>query len=448
MRNATTASAPATISGMPAKWFANGDEVDVTMVSGSAAGESGAGGAGSYVASKAKISCSLDCTTFTYTITTSPADSGTSYGVVTIPGAGASAGIAVGNITRSGATAKVVGVTAGLFSTNSVVNISPTSGTAPSSESAYVGNWLITCSDANCTSFTFGPVALTPATPATGTNIQAYSANTPPDKDKMITWLRGQDNQGDEKGPGNGITVRSSVHGDVLHSRPLVINYGDTRGIVVFYGSNDGVYRAVNGNQKTDITSSGITVPAGGELWGLILPDHYQLINRYRANSPEVKFPGTILSTAQPKDYFVDGPTGVYQKLKADGSIDKAIIYLTMRRGGRFIYALDVTNPMAPKYVWSISHQSPGFEELGQTWSRPRLTLLQNYATTDATGQKVHTPVLVFGAATIPPRTRSRPRATPWGAASSWSMRSTAPRCSAPARPALPPATPAARSMP
>ena len=110
VRNATTASAPATISGMPAKWFANGDEV-ITMVSGSAAGESGAGGAGSYVASKAKISCSLDCTTFTYTITTSPAESGTSYGVVTIPGAGASAGIAVGNITRSGATAKVVGVT-------------------------------------------------------------------------------------------------------------------------------------------------------------------------------------------------------------------------------------------------------------------------------------------------------------------------------------------------
>ena len=404
VRNATTASSPATISGMPAKWFADGDEVDVTMVSGSAAGESGAGGAGSYVASKAKISCSFDCTSFTYTITTSPPESGTSYGVVTIPGAGASAGIATGNITRSGATAKVVGVTAGLFSTNSVVNISPTSGTAPNSESAYVGNWLITCSDANCTSFTFGPVALTPSTPATGTNIQAYSSNTPPDKDKMITWLRGQDNQGDEKGPGTGgITVRSSVHGDVLHSRPLVINYGDARGIVVFYGSNDGVYRAVNGNQRTDITSSGITVPAGGELWGLILPDHYQLINRYRANSPEVKFPGTFLSTAQPKDYFVDGPTGVYQKLKPDGSIDKAIIYLTMRRGGRFVYALDVTNPMAPKYVWSISHQTPGFEELGQTWSRPRLTLLQNYKeTTDSTGVKVHTPVLVFGAAYDP----------------------------------------------
>ena len=41
----------------------------------------------------------------------------------------------------------------------------------------------------------------------------------------------------------------------------------------------------------------------------------------------------------------MDGPTGVYQKLNADGTIAKAYIYLTMRRGGRLIYALDVTQP-------------------------------------------------------------------------------------------------------
>jgi type IV pilus assembly protein PilY1 len=187
------------------------------------------------------------------------------------------------------------------------------------------------------------------------------------------------------------VTVRGSVHGDVLHSRPLVINYGDTRGIVVFYGSNDGVYRAVNGNQSAAING----VPAGGELWGLILPDHYKLINRYRSNSPELKFPSSFLSSAQPKDYFVDGPTGVYQKLNADGTINRAIIYLTMRRGGRFIYAIDVTQPYSPRYLWSISHQTTGFEELGQTWSRPRLTLLQNLK---SGSPAVPTPVLVFGA--------------------------------------------------
>jgi type IV pilus assembly protein PilY1 len=68
-----------------------------------------------------------------------------------------------------------------------------------------------------------------------------------------------------------------------------------------------------------------------------------------------------------------------------------------MRRGGRLMYAIDVTQPLQPKVLWSISQQTTGFEELGQTWSRPRLTLLQNYGTM-VDGKLVRTPVLVFGA--------------------------------------------------
>ena len=407
-----SANTSATVGGSwPSKWFGTNGEVDIVYLSGTSVGESTSGGAGSYVASKAKITCATaDCSSFTYTITTLPAVAGTSYGSVTIPGSAVTT-VAEGDITRAGDTATVKNIPAGTFTTGTTVIIGAESGSAPSSESAYTGQWTISCPEATCSSFTFGPVVQTPASPATGANIQAYSGNTSPDKDVLIKWLRGQDNHGDEKGPANGVTVRPSAHGDVLHSRPLVINYGDdSRGIVVYYGSNDGVFRAVNGNQTKPIVSSvtsgttttAVTVPAGGELWGLILPDHYQLINRYRTNSPELKFPGTLLTTALPKDYFVDGPTGVYQKLNADNTIARAIIYLTMRRGGRFMYALDVTQPLAPKVLWSRSHQTAGFEELGQTWSRPRLTLLQNYFTTttnaDGTTTKTHIPVLVFGA--------------------------------------------------
>ena len=218
----------------------------------------------------------------------------------------------------------------------------------------------------------------------------AFGTGTPlPDRNTVIRWVRGEDNAGDEKGPGGTITVRPSIHGDVLHSRPLVINYGDSRGIVVFYGSNEGVFHAVNGNQTGAIG----TVPAGDELWGIVLPEHYGQLNRQRLNSPELKFPSTILPTAQPKDYFVDGPSGAYQKLKADGTIDKAYIFMTMRRGGRFIYALDVSTPTAPVVLWKIDANTAGFSELGQTWSRPRLTLLQGGGSTIST-----TPVLVFGA--------------------------------------------------
>ena len=389
-RVATTDAALATATGAPALVLGSAVNatrtVNITKLSGTASNES------AYVKSDVTITClNASCTSFTYPITVTPASTGTpatATTTMTVSLSGSSsASVPAGNITRSGATATVSGVPALLFSNGQTVNIA-VSGSAQANEAGYVGTWVITCPAAGCTSFTFGPVPLTPDTPATGTNMQAFSGSTPPDRDTVIRWLRGQDNYGDEKGPGGTITVRGSVHGDVLHSRPLVVNYGDSRGIVVFYGSNDGVYRAVNGNQTAAIG----TVPAGGEMWGLVLPEHFNEINRQRLASPELKFPGTMLASAQPKDYFVDGGTGAYQKLKADGTtIDKAYLFLTMRRGGRFMYGLDVSDPAAPVVMWKIDTTTPGFEELGQTWSRPRVTLLQG-------GGLGTTPVLVFAA--------------------------------------------------
>lgn len=218
----------------------------------------------------------------------------------------------------------------------------------------------------------------------------------------LINWVRGEDNKGDELSPTDPpspslpYTVRPSIHGDVVHSRPVVINYGDSaRGLVVFYGANDGVFRAVNGNQMAAIGS----VPPGGELWGLVLQDHFDKLKRQRANTPEIHFPADNLTNI--KDYFVDGSAGVYQKLKADGSIDKAVLYLTMRRGGRFIYALDVSDPAAPAVLWRVKSTDSGFAELGQTWSRPRVTVIKGYAN----------PVLVFGAGYNPAEDAEPPSA-------------------------------------
>jgi type IV pilus assembly protein PilY1 len=142
----------------------------------------------------------------------------------------------------------------------------------------------------------------------------------------------------------------------------------------VYYGANDGVFRAVNGNQTTGSIGG---VPPGDELWGLVLTEHFDQYNRQRLASPALKFPTTTLSSARPKDYFVDGPTASYQRTKADGTIDKAYIFVTMRRGGRFMYALDVSDPLVPKVMWKIAETDAAFTELGQTWSRPRATLVQ-----------------------------------------------------------------------
>jgi type IV pilus assembly protein PilY1 len=71
-----------------------------------------------------------------------------------------------------------------------------------------------------------------------------------------------------ELGPGAPVTVRSSIHADVLHSRPAVVNYGGSIGVVVYYGTNDGVFHAVNGNRTQGIGAT----RAGGEIWASSRP--------------------------------------------------------------------------------------------------------------------------------------------------------------------------------
>jgi type IV pilus assembly protein PilY1 len=399
-RTGSEDSATATATGAPANWFGVniGDTKVVSIqTSGTAPNEE------AYSLNQVTITC-LDagCTSFTYPVTVSPGTVITGASMTaTLQGQG-SVNIPAGNITRIGTTATVTGLTANLFRNALPVSISALD-PAYDAESRYLGSWTLTCTG-TCTTATFGPVTQTPTLLEDTTispNMQVYAGSTPPDKATLIKWVRGADNMGDELSPGSGITVRPSVHGDVLHSRPVVINYGDSRGAVVYYGSNDGVFHAVNGSRADALG----TVPAGGELWGLVLPEFFNKLNRQRINSPELKLPSTALADAEPKDYFVDGATGFYQKLKDDGTIDKAYLYLTMRRGGRFIYALDVSEPTNPQFLWKISPATSGFSELGQTWSRPRVTVVQGYAN----------PVLVFGAGYDPAEDAEPPTADTMG---------------------------------
>ncbi|WP_160165355.1 pilus assembly protein [Acidovorax sp. NO-1] len=214
------------------------------------------------------------------------------------------------------------------------------------------------------------------------------------ERDLIIGWVRGTDNAGDEKGPGAPTTIRPSVHGDVLHSRPAVVNYGtaEAPNIVVFYGANDGLLRAVNGNK----TGTG----AGQELWGFVPEEHFGKLKRLRDNSPEVRISTTTINAADPKppllkDYFVDGSISVYQKVDSTGKSVKVYLYFTMRRGGRFLYALDVTDPADPKYLWRRSHTEADFAKLGQTWSEPRVAKLKGAVGTDGKIQPKF--VLVMG---------------------------------------------------
>ncbi|SEA21133.1 hypothetical protein [Variovorax sp. YR216] len=344
--------------------------------------------------------------------TTVTADSGTTP--LTITGLTYTAGSCAATA-YSTATVTATTATAPTFVAGTTINIG---GTVAANESAYVGTFKVL--SVSSTGFTYSiqtsPGSSTTCTDTTSGMTASAQGVT---RDALINWVRGSDNVGDEQSPGGGITIRPSVHGDVLHSRPAVINYGGQTGVVVFYGANDGMFRAINGNQPPAANAAPLAmgtctvssdcaiggVPPGGELWSFIPQEFYPKLQRLYNNSPIVKMPTTptgIVPTPQSKDYFFDGSPSVYQ----NGTT--AYIFLGARRGGSVLYALDVSTPAAPKFMWKHTNQDAGFAELGQTWSQPKVAILSciqnpsyNPVTCNPTGNPKLDPgypVLVFGA--------------------------------------------------
>ncbi len=204
----------------------------------------------------------------------------------------------------------------------------------------------------------------------------------------LVDFTRGKD-VNDENANANATETRPSIHGDVIHSRPLAIDYGAPTGVTVYYGANDGTLRAVNAT-------------GGNERWAFVANEFFAArttsggvspLQRMRDNTPLVSYGTTPLSGSQPRDYLFDGSTGIYQN--ADNS--KVWIYPTMRRGGRTMYALDVSNPAAPTYKWKAgcpnltddASCSAGMSGIGQTWSMPNLGFVKGYSTS--------TPVVAIG---------------------------------------------------
>jgi type IV pilus assembly protein PilY1 len=270
------------------------------------------------------------------------------------------------------------------------------------------------------------------------------------ERDNIVNFTRGQDIFDANN---NTVTtdVQAAVHGDVAHSRPLPVNYGGTTGVVLYYGANDGTFRAVQGSD-------------GKELWAFLAPEQHSKLKRLADNSPRILYPSQIVtlqvlllgtvsvgdmvtgatsgavgrvtavdlisspneltvtnitdaflpgedfsaggSTAgivldmpgvAKKDYFFDGSAGLFQN--ADDS--KIWVYPSMRRGGRMIYAFNVTAPQTPSMMWKAgcadaaltdtSSCTPGFEQMGQTWSTPSVALVKGFST------DVNSPVIIVG---------------------------------------------------
>ena len=170
----------------------------------------------------------------------------------------------------------------------------------------------------------------------------------------LVRWIRGEYTDGS----------RREQVGDPLHSIPVIMTYSvdeanDTIDSTIFVGTNEGFIHAIDAN-------------TGAEQFAFIPRELLANLDVIRHNS--------AIGVGS-KVYGIDGElTLITNDENNDGDFedindgDYAWLYAGMRRGGRNYYALDVSNVKQPKIKWSIqggTGGTTGFEELGQTWSKP-----------------------------------------------------------------------------
>jgi len=202
----------------------------------------------------------------------------------------------------------------------------------------------------------------------------------------LLNWARGKD-EFDIDGDGETEEARAQM-GDPMHSQPLLVNYAGGKS-VVHVATNEGFIHAIDHE-------------TGMENFAFIPKELMKNLRRNYENEPTRNRP-----------YGLDGGMTLWiddanNNGIVDADTDKAYLYIGMRRGGNLYYALDITNPLSPRYLWSIQGGSTtldsddataeanfatangNFEELGDTWSKPIKTKIYD-------NEKVRD-VLVFGA--------------------------------------------------
>jgi type IV pilus assembly protein PilY1 len=262
----------------------------------------------------------------------------------------------------------------------------------------------------------------------------------------LIKWVRGENTDG-EKSDGVATEARPSIHGDVLHSSPTVLTVTNTN-LYMFYGANDGMIHAIHGGPPTPSGNQ------GNEVWTFLPEEFFPKMNRLRQNTPVTwtfdtitttvtltsgsatanvgtttglsvgmylegttniprftfvtaigptanqitlsnaalgAFIGTARFVPEAKPMLADGPMTVYK----DPTNSRTYLFAAMRRGGRFIYAFDITDPVNPIYLWrrgcdhagittgngygcDSGYDDGGGHAFGQSWSQLRVARVGN----------------------------------------------------------------------
>lgn len=190
--------------------------------------------------------------------------------------------------------------------------------------------------------------------------------------------------------------------GDLLHSRPIAVNYGTRGGYSTTYpnvrliaGSNDGLMHMFRNTSADQTSLALVRTPNefdGVETWAFMPRQVMPTVKTLQADANP---------TTPPHPYTVDGSPAVFirdnngngniETPDADGKNDAVWLFFGLRRGGNIYYAMDITDPDSPTLKWTITGGAGDFAELGQTWSTPQIGYMLFDGSTDPK------PVLIFG---------------------------------------------------
>ncbi|WP_298612548.1 PilC/PilY family type IV pilus protein [uncultured Thiothrix sp.] len=207
---------------------------------------------------------------------------------------------------------------------------------------------------------------------------------------QLLNFIRGYKDGDPNAGARNHL-------GDSLNSKAVVVDYGN--GVVrVLLATNEGFLHSFDAN-------------SGVEKWAFMPAFLLKNANSFLDNPDNNKhiygIDGTpmlarvdhnlngIIELTPSQDYNHDGQINVEDA-------DSVKLYFGLRRGGRMYYGLDISVADTPSVMWKISPQTAtngatdGFDELGETWSKPTLSRLR-LADASAPQQSKLVQVLVFG---------------------------------------------------
>ncbi len=184
-------------------------------------------------------------------------------------------------------------------------------------------------------------------------NLLGIDGQTLAQREHLLRWARGIDVD-DENNDNSTTDVRLHM-GDPMHSRPLIVNYNNglnTIDSTIFSATNEGFIHAVDHQD-------------GDEHFAFIPKELLANLDAFYQNDPTTPHP-----------YGLDGHISFWMDDKNNNTLvdddERAYLFAGMRRGGNSYYALDVTNRDKPVLKWAIHGGpggTPGFENLGQTWS-------------------------------------------------------------------------------